>query len=292
MKSIRFNMLIRIGFITASLMGDTKELCENCHAMYSLFKVANKYDVYNERKAIQEHKRKMQRFMKEKISEINREIDLYNENMVKINPDLTLTQIEYSNIDKELSHFYKTTEEETNSQTKERLLPYLINSLDLWVFNKVKQLPDRLSYVKDIMDLNVESFGLDEIKSKYHEHLYEIIDLHLMGYRATSLLVLGRVFEEIITNYLLILSKYNKIDLIENTILNMRFENKLGFLKSNGFVSEKDWLIISKLRFDRNIGGHFVDGELKQQAEKESESTIKLAFTLINKFDKKLETVN
>jgi hypothetical protein len=273
-------------------MGDTKELYENCHQMYSLFKMANKFDVWNERREIQKHKQKIHRFMKDKILEINRQIILYNNNMIKINPDLTLKEIEYLDISKELSQFYKTTTEETSAQTKEKLLPYLINSLDIYVFNKIEQLLERLSYNKDIIDLNIKSFGLDEINQAYHNNLYEIVDLYLLGYRATALLVLGRVFEEIITKYLFKLHSDNKISLINETILNMRFENKLGFLKANGFISEKDWLIVSKLKFDRNVGGHFVDDELKQEAETESESTIKLAFKLINKFDKKLQTMN
>ena len=278
---------MRIGFITASLMEETKELHEGCHQMYSLFRIANKWDVWTDKVETQRHKRETLRFMKYKIPKINQLVVLYNDDMTKINPDLNLKEIEYSNIDKELPIFFKT--EEINSKEMDKLIPHLVTSFDSYIFNKVKPLLDRLSYNKDIMDLNIKSFGLEQINQRYQKGLHEVIDLFFMGYRSTSLLVLGRLFEEIITKYLLKLCKDTKINLARETILNMRFENKLGFLKANGFISEKDWLIISKLKFDRNIGGHFVDKKLKAEAEIESEATIKLALKLINKFDKKLK---
>ena len=228
--------------------------------------------------------------MKQKILEINKTIASYNKDMNQINPDLKLNKISYSAINKELSKFFSI--EETEYDGLDKLTPYLIDSFNLYVFNKVKPLLDKLSYNKDVMDLNIKSFGLDKINPAYYESLYEVIDLYFMGYRSTSLLVLGRIFEEIITRYLLKLCKDNKINLTEETILNMRFENKLGFLKANGFISEKDWLIISKLKFDRNVGGHFVDKKLKEEAEIESEATIKLALKLINKLDKKLQNMS
>lgn len=283
---MKFNVLMRIGFITASLMEETKELHEGCHQMYSLFRIANKWDAWTNKVETQRHKREMLRFMKYKIPKINQLVILYNDDMTKINPDLNLKEIEYSNITKELPIFFKT--EEINSNEMEKLIPHLVTSFDLYIFNKVKPLLDRLSYNKDIMDLHIKSFGLEQVNQRYQKGLYEVIDLFFMGYRSTSLLVLGRIFEEIITKYLLKLYKDTKINLTRENIFNMRFENKLGFLKANGFISEKDWLIISKLKFDRNIGGHFVDKKLKEEAEIESEATIKLALKLINKFDKKL----
>lgn len=290
MEHMRFNILIRIGLITAFLMEETKELQEGCHQMYSLFKLANKEGIWTDKIETQRHKREISRFMRYKIPKINELIVSYNDNMAKINLDLNLKEIEYSSINKELSIFFKT--EETSSETREKLMPYLIGSLDLYISNKVKPILDQISYNKDVLDLHIKSFGLEQVNPTYQKGLYEVIDLYFMGYKSTSLLVLGRIFEEIITKYLLKLCKDNKINLTSETILNMRFENKFGFLKANSFISEKDWLIISKLKFDRNIGGHFVDKKLKEEAEIESEATIKLALKLINKFDKKLKNMS
>lgn len=290
MEHMRFNILIRIGLITAFLMEEIKELNEGCHQMYSLFKIANKEGVWTDRVATQRHKKKILSFMRYKIPKINELIVSYNDDMAKINLELNLKEIEYSGINKELSTFFKT--EETSSETIEKLIPYLISSFDLYISNKVKPLLDQISYNKDVLDLHIKSFGLEQVNLTYQKGLYEVIDLYFMGYKSTSLLVLGRIFEEILTKYLWKLCKDNKINLTSETILNMRFENKLGFLKANSFISEKDWLIISKLKFDRNIGGHFVDKKLKEEAEIESEATIKLALKLINKFDKKLENMS
>ena len=286
MKDMKFNIIRRIGFETACLMDETKELYESCHRMYSLFKIANKEHVWTNKIEVKEHEQKTLSFMRQKILDINKLIVSYNRDMKKINPELKLTKISYFGLNKELSQFFET--DETNHDTLDKLIPYLIGSFDLYVFNKIKPLLYKLSYNRDVMDLHIKSFGLDKINLAYHRSLYEVIDLYFMGYRSTSLLVLGRIFEEIITKYLLKICKDNKINLTRETILNMRFDNKLGFLKANDLISEKDWLIISKLKFDRNVGGHFVDKELKEEAEIESEATIKLALKLINKFDKKL----
>ena len=283
---MKFNVLIRIGFKTASLMEETKELHEGCHQMYSLFRIANRWDVWTDRIETQRNKKKILSLMRSKIPKINEMVVSYNEDMSKISPELKLKKIAYSRISKELASFFER--KETDSQTADKLMPYLIGSFDLYVINKVKPLLDQLSYNKDIMDLNIESFGLNKVNPTYHKDLHEVIDLYLMGYRSTSLLVLGRIFEQIMTKHLLRLCRDKKINVTRKKILNMRFENKLGFLKANGFISEKDWLIVSKVKFDRNIGGHFVDKKLTREAETESEATIKLALKLINKFDRML----
>lgn len=285
-EQMKLNILIQIGFKAASLMEETKELHEGCHQKYSLFSVANTYDVWTDRIEKQRHRDKVSSFMRFKIQKINELVVSYNEDMSKINPELKLKRITYSGIGKELVSFFKPNK--TDSQTLKELIPHLISSFDLYVFNKVKPILDQLSNHKDMIDINIKSFGLNKVNSTYHKDLYEVIDLYFMGYRTTSLLVLGRIFEEIITKCLLKLYKDRKVDLTRKTILNMRFENKLGFLKSKGFISEKDWLIVTKLKFDRNIGGHFVEKKLKREAEIESEATIKLALKLINRFDRML----
>ena len=286
MEYIRFELLIQTGFVIACLMEEAKDLCDSCHYRYNIFILANKHGVWVDKVECKRHKREMLAMMKNKILEINKHVSLYNENMTKINPSLKLDEIKYSTLNKELSPYFERTEESNN--TNEKLLPYLISSFDSYVSGKVSPLLNMLAFNKDITDLSIKSFELVDVNEQFRNRMYEVIDLQLMGYKSTSLLVLGRIYEEIITKYLLKLNEESKIVIANEAIINMRFENKLGFLKSRGFISEKDWLIISKIKFDRKIGGHFVDIESKAEAEMESEATIKLAIKLINKFDKKL----
>ena len=67
----------------------------------------------------------------------------------------------------------------------------------------------------------------------------------------------------------------------------MRFENILGLFKSQELISEKDWLILSKLRLDRNIGGHYIserDAHIRNESENEAEATIRLSLPLLKKY--------
>lgn len=288
MSNFKFNLLIKIGLLMAYLAEEGKNLCLNCHQKYSLFKIANASGVWLDDIDCNNHKNEMLAMMKSEIKKINKDIRLYNNSVIKVNPNLKLATIKYSNLDKEITPFFKKPDNLTD-ETNEKLLPYLINSFDSYVSKKILHLIDGLSFNSRIMSLNIKSFELDSINEQYRSKMYEVIDLYLMGYKSTSLLVLGRIFEEIITKYLLKLNEEKNITLTEEDIYSMRFENKLGFLKANHFISEKDWLVISKLKFDRNIGGHFVDSASKLEAETESEATIKLAMKLINKFNEKLQ---
>ncbi len=119
MKDIKFNIIRRTGFEAACLMGETKELCDNCHRMYSLFKIANKERVWTNKIEVEEHKKKTLNYMKQKILEINRTIASYNKDMNQINPDLKLNKISYSDINKELSKFCSIEETEYDGLDKQ-----------------------------------------------------------------------------------------------------------------------------------------------------------------------------
>ncbi len=285
-SDLKFNILIRIGFRAADLFNEVKDLIENCHKMYSFYKIANRWDVYTDKIKAQSLKKRVLEFIRYKISKINRLIASYNKDVIKVASELKIKKIMFSDIAKGFSMFFKTDETKI-SKPHEKLL---INSFDLYISNKMKPMMENLSYSKSILDYKIKSFELYKIRTKYHKSLYEVIDLYFLGYKTTALLVLGRLFEEIVTRYLLRLQTDRKINTMKKSVLKMRFEDKLGLLKSNNFISEKDWLIISKVKFDRNIGGHFSPKRgLQKEAELESEATIKLALKLINKFDKKLD---
>lgn len=298
MSNMIIDKLIKVGFIISSLIDETEELYDSCHQMYGLFRVANEYNVWVDKVESQKRKRKTIGFVTHKIVKINKLINQYNRIMKDINPQLTIKKIVNSNINKQISEFYKTIKL-ASPKDYEKLTPHVISSFDSYIFHLVQPVLDQLSYINKIMKLNIQSFELNKVNEKYHTDLYEVIDLQLMGYRNTALLVLGRIFEEIITRYMIKLYKNKKIQNRPREILDMRLENKLGFLKSGEFISEKDWLIVSKLKLDRNIGGHFATEKsireskiVKKEAELESEATIKLAMKLINKLDNKILDLN
>jgi hypothetical protein len=159
------------------------------------------------------------------------------------------------------------------------LISYL-NSLVMETMNELNILTDKI-----VPDNHPLILGI-KLPDNYKKTIFESVDLFILGYKSTALLVLGKAFEEILTKYLKKLKKANKIDLKTNIIEEMKFDKKLNFLHSIKLIPHKDWLILSKLIWDRNIGGHFVNKKKRLESEKEAGSTMFLVIRLINKYDK------
>jgi len=89
-----------------------------------------------------------------------------------------------------------------------------------------------------------------------------------------------------------LLIEKDQLDKTQDEFGKMNFENILGLFKSKKLVNEKDWLLLSKLRLDRNVGGHYLsdrDALIRKETEQQAEMTIKLAMPLLKKFHKHLD---
>lgn len=291
---MKYNQLLRLGFAAATIGETTQLIIQNARQQFMIFKLANKHGVYLDSKEISQHKRRLIDYLKPHIKELNDTIKIYNSTISKLNINLKLKPIKISSIEREIPRFFKINKK-YSSETHEALLSHVTNEFTLYLSYKFKDILEVLSQTKDYIDLRIDSFNIGGVSKKYQDNLREVVDLFFMGYKDTALLVLGRIFEEIITRYMIKLNKNKKINKNSKEILSMRFEDKLGLLKSKKMIGEKDWLIISKLKFDRNIGGHFVTSDsikkskiARTEAIEESEETIKLAFRLVNRFEKRI----
>lgn len=136
-----------------------------------------------------------------------------------------------------------------------------------------------------------KEFSLTRFNSRVRLQLIEVLDLLLIGYKNTSLVVLGSIFEEIITRHLFSLIADKKIEKRKSEIIKMGLDEKLGFMKGKKIITDKDWYIASKLKSDRNSGAHFLTTPsiLKSKASKKesfegAEETIKLVLNIMNKY--------
>jgi hypothetical protein len=261
------------------------DFIERANRTYAFYEIKNKEDVFDDSVNLIKSKKRMSMFIRQRIDRINRNIDSYNKEMKEINSDYQLKRIQLPDLDNKLSVFFEKSG--LNTKINEKVFIHIQNSFNSYLAHLVEPLREQIIINRNISDREIESFGIQKINPKYHERLYEVVDLFLFGYKTTSVLVLGTIFEEVVTKYMLKLKKQNKITLKRNQILKMRFADKLNFMKSNGFIGEKNCLVISKLKFDRNVGGHFKKQTLRKQVANESGETIKLCLKILRDFDKK-----
>jgi hypothetical protein len=121
------------------------------------------------------------------------------------------------------------------------------------------------------------------VPQKYKNQVMEVIDLFLLNYTQTALLVLGRIFEELVTKLLYKATNSGKLNKTKAEIDSFNFETKINLLNANKLITEKEYLLFKKLKYDRNIGGHY---SLKKEiidANTESEQTIKLCIQQLSK---------
>jgi hypothetical protein len=218
---------------------------------------------------------------------INKYVKLYNDNYSKVlNHYYTKHKLSKLPVSLKKTHavFNKYCRtDHTNSSVKIIGLGF-DKFYDVFFYPLLRNISERNNSINSLVD----SFGLENIPQEYKNKVIEVIDLFSLNYSLAGLLVLGKIFEEIITRYLMVLSTRNQIDIKTKSIVKMSFENKLNFLVSNKFIGYKDQLILSKLKFDRNIGGHFSKKAIENEAKHESEATIKLALGLITKYYNKI----
>lgn len=228
------------------------------------------------------------------IKEINTSIDLINCNIILLNPDLLGLKVRKiimtrPLLQKSLQNILKKID--ISKGKSDEIMPHVNNSVFLFIKHLTEPvMDDTKNIVSKISGLKTSFFENVVVPKDYRKNVEEVIDLYIIGYRNTAMLVLGKIFESVLTRYLLILIN-NKIikDKTKNDVMNMTFDNRLNYLSSKGYVLHKDWLVLSKLIWDRNIGGHSLKNNIEtKETYSEAESTIKLALKLLSKYDDKL----
>lgn len=215
-----------------------------------------------------------------RIKELNKDVSKLDSDFIK--SKVTLIKFSKEEITKEIERIFKKIDVDKKSS-------------DIAISNVRSQLSEMIrKRVDDAQHQCLEIMGycIDKQKGfkkgvpkKFQNQISEVIDLLMIGYKLTALLVLGRIFEELFNN--LINKNFRKINYngTKKELLEETFIRKLNILNQNKIISHKDWLILSKVIWDRNTGGHFINDNMRKlEAEKESESTARLSIPLIKKY--------
>jgi hypothetical protein len=286
----KFRSLLKVGafIISITILCDNirRELYReysNCLAFGKTFG-----DIaYPNQNSIKQEQRRIICLVKQSFKALNSNLSGLNKELSKINGDkIKLKKVPLNNLDKEMKSFFSSKIFTTDNDD---IIKHLLNSFDAYINRKIQPAHDSVKEAGVNLQREMNFFEIHKVNHKYRKKVCEALDLYLIGYKSTSLIVLGKIFEEIFVKYLWKLKKNKKIKLTKNEILKMSFENILGFMKSNKFINYKDWLILSKIRTDRNRSAHPVIHKLQKETESEAQSTLKLALGLINKFYEKIK---
>lgn len=226
---------------------------------------------------------------------INELIDLLNRNLILLNEDLEDVKIKKINIQRNVLHKNLSSifqEIRVGKGLSDKLMPHIKNSVYILLKSFTEPVMNGCNEV--VRSISPRGSGLLKsvtIPSIYQKRVNEVVDLYILGYKTTSLLVLGKIFEEIFSKQLMRLKRINVIDLSTNKITEMKFHTKLNTLYAKQFIHHKDWLLLSKLIWDRNIGGHNLGKRKEKEASKEAEATIRLILPLISKYCEKAKKI-
>jgi len=231
------------------------------------------------RKNILIYKKEMFRACRKGSQAINKQVEEYNRIVRPINTGFLLKRIGFKYKD-----FGKLFPNNFTSKDYKKFSPHLEQLFASILKKEFDSLINGTERYTEVIHDAINNFALKSFEKRYRKHLVEMADVYILGYKSTALLILGKIFEDVVTRYLVLLRRQKKIQVNLNKIQDMRFENKLGLLKSENKISEKDWLIISKLRFDRNQGAHPINQLEKKELEKEAESTIRLSLLILKKY--------
>lgn len=120
------------------------------------------------------------------------------------------------------------------------------------------------------------------LKDKYKKGIHEAIDIFSIGYNETSVLVVGRTVETLLDDILKKCIKEKKIEKLN--LKKIRYDVKIGKLKGNKIINEKNWHDLNSIRIERNETGHPIYKKIKKS---EARSIIFKSILVIKKLQNK-----
>jgi len=285
--TLKFRALPRLGAYFSMVLSQSRSITKESFDNYrQIFILCDVFDIVDWSKHFKKDHKNFARMFRMQIKELNKHLKALNSLIREMGVQERISTIDSSKIEAETSEFFNL---KLYDRFDDKVRMHLLNSFGVYVRNKFRPVEEQLVKILKPEWDKIKSFHVDKIKKIYRKKALEVVDLHMLGYHSAALLVVARIFEEIFQKYFLLLSSMGKIEIVKQDIKIMKFENMLGYLKSKKYLSEKDWLLLSKLREDRNVGAHFSSKQAQDELVREAESTIKLSLGLINKYAEKIE---
>jgi len=269
-----------------------KEMQNNASQYYYFFDRLNELGEFGKEKHIEESKKQYEEIVFKSVKSINKTIDNYNKTVKELFNNVELAKIPLKPLQEEINNVFKINAQDEKSYMQ--ISPYLKEKMSKYILGITSKVIDELIAHKEMIDKYASKYETKTFPTIYKEDLEQIIDLYVMGYRSTALLVLGRVFEKIFMIWGYALIDSSKLQMTKRNLRNETFENVLEIFKEKGFITLKHWHVLSKIRLDRNVGGHYLsekDVLTRLETEQEAEMTLMLALPLIKKYDKKIQEI-
>lgn len=106
----------------------------------------------------------------------------------------------------------------------------------------------------DKSDFEKNYAEMEKLDSKYRAGIKTSINVMSIGEHDVAVFWAGRTVEHAVNDYMLALMRKKKIPLID--LASLSFENKIGKLNKEGYITESTFHILSAQRVDRNATGH------------------------------------
>jgi len=120
--------------------------------------------------------------------------------------------------------------------------------------------------VIDFMKLTEEERKFDfrdQIKNdKYSNGIEESIDIFSFGHYKTSIFVIGRTLEDVVTDVLILAMKKGRVG--KKKISSLDYKDKIGLLYGKNVIDDKLFHDLSSIRIDRNKSGHPIKRTFKK----------------------------
>ena len=284
---MKYYSIISIGYFRCDIGEKLSALMEKLRLEYHIYSRINELGKFNDPDHIRKSRDRFENVIVEAVKEINSSIAMYNSAAGDIFSSAKVERIRVTPVRKKIKLLFSAVVS-ADQPGYNLVAPYKEREFyDFLIKDVVDPVLEDLIKHKQENDKFIKSFKINEYDPTYKADLSQMLDIYLMGYKSTAILILGRIFEKqftLLAAALIVAGKFRKT---KEELNEMRFENLLGSLKSIQAISDKDWHILSKLRLDRNIGGHYIsekDAIVRAESENEAEATIKLALPLLKKY--------
>lgn len=117
-----------------------------------------------------------------------------------------------------------------------------------------------------LVEAEQEVEGLSKLKENYKNGINAAINIYSTGHHKTSIFVVGRTVEKVLDDLIRVAMKKGKLKRV--SIPQIKYEKKIGILKTTNIINEKLFHDLSSVRIDRNKTGHPIRRIFKKDENK------------------------
>ena len=141
-------------------------------------------------------------------------------------------------------------------------------------------------------DNMLETFGGPKKQWCLHSETYskfsELMEIYSLGFLEASVLLSGKMLEEVLNNYIKILVEKNLISFNQEETEPWSFDKKINILYGQKKISETQRVKALSVKWDRNTCAHPSKKEEIEQVKNDADAIIKISINLLHEIEKKI----